>query len=301
MTRNGWFSLAWFVGLGLTTAAAACASPAPPTVLCVTDSLTPAKLPARERVRITPARSGDIRTGRLAWISPDTLALDDGGSRYPLTSIRMLERSTNRHSKGGSGAKLGALVGGVAVGLTAGAVAATDDPEFAAITVPACVLAGALGGILIGGVVGATIHTETWVPVAVQTSPLAAMGNRVRVRDGRIPGEEVTGTILERTTDTLYVMRDDARVAVPLSPPPSMEVSLGVAPPSSTPGKVLAALGLIGGAIAGGYILGHGHANWSYGPAIVTGAAIGATGGWFLGRTLSRVGSEEQWRVVSLP
>jgi hypothetical protein len=212
----------------------------------------------------------------------------------------MLERSTNRHSKAGAGVKLGALVGGVAVGLTAGAVAATDDPEFAAITVPACVLAGALGGILIGGVVGATIYSETWVPVAVQTSPLAAMGDRVRVRDGRIPGE-VTGTILERTADTLYVMRDDARVAVPLNPPPSMEVSLGIEPPSSTPGKVLAALGLVGGAIAGGYILGHGHAQWSYGPAIVTGAAIGATGGWFLGRTLSRVGSEERWMAVSPP
>jgi hypothetical protein len=298
MNRNMWLG---FVGLLGTTwgtpTGALAANHLPPTVLAQVDSLHPDLFRTDERVRITTFPSRAIWTSHLAWYSADTVALREKHARFPTASIRTIERSVDRHSKAGTGAKAGALLGGTVLGLTAGAVAATDDPEYAAFTVPASVIGGAFIGLTVGAIVGSTIHTESWIPVASQTQ-MARPGDRVRLKGPLIPGEHVTGTLAERTTDTLYVLRDDARVAVPLMSPLAMEVSLGVARPSSNTAKVLGTLGMVAGAVAGGYVLGHDTAGWSYTSAILTGAAVGGTGGWMLGKAVSRVGDRERWAGV---
>lgn len=298
MNRNEWVGLAGLLSIAWGTPSGAIAAQhIPPTVLAQVDSLHPGLFRTDERVRITTIPSQATWTGHLAWYSADTVALREKHARIPIASIRTIERSADRHSKAGTGAVAGALLGGAVLGLTAGVVAATDDPEFAAFTIPASVIGGALIGLTIGGIVGSTIHTESWVPVASQTQ-MARPGDRVRLKGPLIPGERVTGTLAERTTDTLYVMRDGARVPVPLMSPLSMEVSLGVTPPSSTTAKILGTLGMVAGAVAGGHLLGHETERWSYTSAILTGAAVGGTGGWMLGRTLSRVGDEERWTRV---
>jgi hypothetical protein len=265
-------------------------------VLAQVDSLHPGLLRTDERVRITTIPSRATWTGHLAWYSADTVALREKHARIPISSIRTIERSVDRHSKAGTGAMAGALLGGTVLGLTAGAVAATDDPEYAALTVPASVIGGALIGLTIGAVMGSTIHTESWIPVASQPH-MARPGDRVRLKGPFIPGEHVTGTLADRTTDTLYVMRDDARVAVPLMSPLSMEVSLGVTKPSSNTAKVVGTLGMVAGAVTGGYFLAHDQ-DWGYTSAILTGAAVGGTSGWMLGKVVSRVENEERWTGV---
>jgi hypothetical protein len=298
MNRNKWLGFAWLLAMALAGPSEASApNHIPPTVLSQVDSLHPGLFRTDERVRITTIPSRATWIGHLARYSADTVALREKDARIPIVSIRTIERSVDRRSKAGTGAKVGALLGGTVLGLTAGAVAATDDPEFAPITVPASVIGGALIGLTIGAVVGSTIHTEDWIPVASQPQ-MARPGDRVRLRGPLIPGEHVTGTLAERTTDTLYVLRDDARVAVPLMPPLSMEVSLGVTKPSSNMAKILGTLGMGVGAVLGGYLLGHDQGGWSYTSGILTGAAVGGTGGWMLGKTLSRMGDEERWAGV---
>jgi hypothetical protein len=298
MNRNMWLGLVGLLGTTWgTPPGATAASQIPPTVLAQVDSLHPGLLRTDERVRITSFPSRTTWTGHVAWYTADTVVLREKHARIPTASIRTIERSMDRHSKAGTGAMAGALLGGTVLGLTAGAVAATDDPEYAALTVPASVIGGALIGLTIGAVVGSTIHTESWIPVASQPH-MARPGDRVRLKGPLIPGEHVTGTLAERTTDTLYVMRDEARVAVPLMSPLSMEVSLGVTKPSSNTAKVLGTLGMVAGAVAGGYFLGHDTGGWTYTSGILTGAAVGGTGGWMLGRTLSRLGNDERWTGV---
>ena len=296
MNRNGWLRLAPLLAITLAPHAEA-AKRFPPTVLARVDSLHAGLFKTDERVRITMIPSGAIRTGHLAWYSADTVALRDDKARLSTGSIRTIERSVNRHSTAGRGAGIGALLGAASLAATAGAAGATDDPDFAAIAVGASLIGGALIGAGIGAIVGATIHTEDWIPVATQV-PTARVGDRVRLEGPLIPDEKVVGTLAERTTDTLYVMRDDARVAVPLMPPLSMEVSLGKAPHGSNTAKVLCGLGLIAGAVAGGYFLGHDTEGWGYPSAILTGGAVGAAGGWFLGKTMSGYGDEERWGAV---
>ncbi|HEX5031050.1 MAG TPA: hypothetical protein VFX78_06310 [Candidatus Eisenbacteria bacterium] len=268
----------------------------PTTVLAVHDSLAPGM-----RVRVATARTRDIQTGTIAWLTADTLSLDadDRSRAFPIESIRSLDRSTDRHSKAGKGATLGAIVGGAVMGLTVGKAAAENDGDFAVITVPIVIVSGIVAGGIVGAVTGSAIDTEEWVPVSLSGQVRAVPGDRVRVSGGGVPeGGVVIGTLEQRTADTLYVTRGEGRVSVPMSRPVSLELSLGVERPSRNTSKVLSAIGLIGGAVAGGTILAHGDPGWSYGTAIVVGATIGAASGWLLGVPFDRAEPRELWRTV---
>lgn len=296
MNRSRWLVLTALACTCIAGPARADAPASSTTVLAVRDSLAPGM-----RVRVATKKSRNIQTGTIAWMAGDTIALDpdDRSRAFALESIRSLDRSTDRHSKASTGAKLGALAGGVVMGLTVGKASAENDGDFAVLVVPISIVAGALAGAIVGSVAGGAIDTEEWVAVALPHPPRAMPGDRVRVGGGGVPdGGVILGTLMERAADTLFVKRDDARIGVPLDRPISLELSLGMERPSRNTSKILAAVGLIGGAVAGGTILAHGDPQWSYGMAIVTGATIGAAAGWLLGTPFDRAAPRELWMTV---
>ena len=155
-----------------------------------------------ERVRISKrpksARFGDPIVGSVAELRNDTLALRTEKPRgtllVSLTSLKKLEVYQGTRSNTGRGAGIGFLMGalvGASVGFAMG-----DDPPCVPQGLFGCMMdfrfrkeekaaglgiAGALGGALIGTIVGAATRTDRWEEIPldelrIQPSPVAPDG-----------------------------------------------------------------------------------------------------------------------------
>lgn len=123
------------------------------------------------RVRLAPT-SGEpdgatCLIGRVQFVSADTLGLRCGASpAEPLAWSSIA--AVDRRSQNRAGEAIGLAIGGVLGGLAGYVIgdAATEDPLGRVALVP-----GALGGLLVGGVVGAHLG-PSWEPVAASRAAL---------------------------------------------------------------------------------------------------------------------------------
>ncbi len=122
-----------------------------------------------DRVRIDAIRVGVVASRHLDGITLQS------GSHYRFDEMKTLEVLAGTKSKAGAGFKVGAAVG-FGIGLVGGL--ATEDAcvwercetsigQRIGLGVVFGIGLGALGG-LVGGILGATVRTENWVPILIQ-------------------------------------------------------------------------------------------------------------------------------------
>ena len=141
-------------------------------MLLVTIGLVSASLAAQDTLPIAPGQRVRLAldgrrhvTGVLQSQTHDSLSVQVGYDSTPIaiarTSVAMIELSTRRHSNIGTGAVMGLFVGGT-LGALAGASCADQW------LCPGPAAAGAALGLtsmVLGAVVGAFSHSETWQAV----------------------------------------------------------------------------------------------------------------------------------------
>lgn len=140
----------------------------------------------RERSRVREATPGSPSVesiGIVEGLTRDSVRLDTdlGVRRVALSSTVRLEISRGIHANTGRGAWMGALIGGVGLGVV-GALSCDGKSIHPLDTPSACALGGALlggaGGALIGLGVGALIKTERWEEVHPEPGILPGGANR---------------------------------------------------------------------------------------------------------------------------
>ena len=283
-----------------------------PVALVALASLLPSGGRAEEAALTLPPKGTTVRasapTVRPVWLMGsyegavgDTLRIATKKETVgvPRGSVLRLERLHSKGSYAGTGRSIGFFVGALALGATAGATGATDDPAFAAVTVSAAVLGGGLIGMLVGWPIGASIPRQEWKEVSLCAGPCPIpTGSSVRAKGKQLPGRSVSGTLSAPITDSLVVTEAGGAVrSVPTGQVKHLEVSLGHKPPSGATKRILFGLGLAAGAVVGGLVE-HESGSGSYGGAIAIGAAVGATTGWGLGSLLGRIPPSEVWEEV---
>jgi hypothetical protein len=127
---------------------------------------TPAVVPG-DAVRITlapptgaPLGARTLLVGRVAQVGPDSLGLDriegvSGMERLAWADVAGVERRAENRSREGLGLLVGALVGGLA-GYAVGPTLTGGDSLGHVLALP-----GGLGGLLVGGIIGAR-SGERW-------------------------------------------------------------------------------------------------------------------------------------------
>ncbi|MGE5180392.1 MAG: hypothetical protein ACM3PF_15005 [Bacteroidota bacterium] len=98
--------------------------------------------------------------------------LEKAPQRVAVVSVTSLERSAGKHGHAWTGIGIGLLVG-VGVGALIGSQYAEDDPGFGGLHIAVGAIGGGAAGMLVGGVVGASIRTERWIPVSADVSAAA--------------------------------------------------------------------------------------------------------------------------------
>ncbi|HEU5170870.1 MAG TPA: hypothetical protein VFU46_10040 [Gemmatimonadales bacterium] len=134
------------------------------------------------RIRLATA-DGPTRIGRLVALDADSVrVVDSAGTElaYARADLRRLETYVGRRSSLGRGAARGAMIGG-GVGLLIGILASTEEPTFVCEgggCIAAGTAAGALWGVVIGGVIGAATKHDQWerlnaAPMQPEVRPIA--------------------------------------------------------------------------------------------------------------------------------
>ncbi len=126
-----------------------------------------------DRVRVTAPNERVV--GTFTVLKPDTLVVSVESRRLaiPFASVTSLEVSRGQKSKSGKGALIG-LGAGAAAGVVTALVGCADNScdDVTGLVVLIFGAGGALGGVLIGAVIGSFIQTDRW-----ETVPL----DRIRV------------------------------------------------------------------------------------------------------------------------
>ena len=127
------------------------------------------------RLRVTP---NSVLEGTLVAVQPKGLAIRMGEREVtiPANQIQRLEVANGVKKNTGKGAAIGALTGGLGLGLL-GAIAVSGDQDgWIEITPGQAFLGGLIGGGLLGGITGALIgsgHNSTnWEMVPLERVPV---------------------------------------------------------------------------------------------------------------------------------
>lgn len=114
-------------------------------------------------IRVT-LRTDESRTGRFANVTGSDLLLRHGAQErhIPLSSIQSIQRRAGSHGHFLTGALLG-LVAGAGIGALISTSEESGTTQWVATTI--YTLAGAGGGLVLGGVAGSLIRSDRWESV----------------------------------------------------------------------------------------------------------------------------------------
>lgn len=163
------------------------------------------------RVRITLGRSTRY-TGTLISLSADSLAVAGSPKdtfRISRQSLAQFEISRGRRPNTSRGALYG-LVSGTVIGAGLGAIHGFDTGDYVETGA-----AGAIGGVVLGTLLGAAIRTERWEAAELEgpgPEPLIAelpsaqpSGTRVRVSAPAVGVRKLTGSLVAADIDSLFI------------------------------------------------------------------------------------------------
>ncbi|HEU4764424.1 MAG TPA: hypothetical protein VFT93_02095 [Candidatus Eisenbacteria bacterium] len=173
MKAQAYFSFAILAVLAFPVFVDAGTGPLPATVLR-TDSTAFAR---GARVRLTLAGSESREVGTVRAVTPTAILLvtDDSGEyrSIPWKWVAGVERSSHRHRRTVLGLVVGTLAG-CAIGSVAASGTSSEGSGFGPPTGFFTFLGSVGGGMLLGGIVGASIQSDEWEPVAQPIKPLPA-------------------------------------------------------------------------------------------------------------------------------
>ena len=140
------------------------------------------------RVRITSPELPNGKTvGPLERFSADTIVV--AGRVISRTSIRRFEVSQGRRSKWRAGMGYGVLIG-AGFGVLSGAIGCPDDTEIDNLPALCAAAFGGIGGaagLLVGGLVGSSLHEERWrlvSPNTIRVAPIIRLDGTLGISIG---------------------------------------------------------------------------------------------------------------------
>ena len=138
------------------------------------------------RLRVTTEAASGPLVGVLVGSSPDSIAIiadrTADTTRLALAAANRIEVSRERGSLAGRGARIGLLTGSGVVLLVIG----TSNDENPPTALGTVILAGVFGGIGagLGGLMGSSVATDVWEPVAQKSARLLIAPSRRGVSIG---------------------------------------------------------------------------------------------------------------------